>query len=141
MRYPVELTREDNGTITASVVDLPGAYTFGDDEEEALARAIDAAETMIIAMIADREDIPGPSRVKRGQRSVALPALTVAKIGLYRAMRAAGVSKAELGRRLGWHLPQVDRLLDLRHASRLDQIEAALAALGKELQIEVTEAA
>jgi len=31
-------------------------------------------------------------------------------------MRAARVRKAELARRLIWHLPQVDRLLDLRHA-------------------------
>ncbi len=53
----------------------------------------------------------------------------------------AGVTKAELARRLGWHGPQVDRLLDLNHASRLDQIEAALAALGKRLQVTVRDAA
>jgi antitoxin HicB len=38
---------------------------------------------------------------------------------------------------LGWHLPQVDRLLDLTHASRLDQAEAALASLGHTLEIKV----
>jgi antitoxin HicB len=41
------------------------------------------------------------------------------------------VGKAELGRRLGRHLSQVDRLLDLRHASQLDQLEMALRALAK----------
>ena len=45
-------------------------------------------------------------------------------------MRAEGVGKAALARRLGVALPQIDRLLDLRHASRLDAIERALAALG-----------
>ncbi len=35
------------------------------------------------------------------------------------------IHKAELARRFGWHMPQVDRLFDLRHASKLDQIEAA----------------
>ena len=72
---------------------------------------------------------------------VTLPALTEAKLALYSAMRTARVSKAELSRWLNWHLPQVDRLLDLRHASRLDQLEAAFRTLGKQLSVQVSEAA
>jgi len=56
-------------------------------------------------------------------------------------MRTARIGKAELARRLNCHLPQVDRLLDLRHASRLDQLEAAFRALGKQLSIQICEAA
>jgi hypothetical protein len=41
---------------------------------------------------------------------------------------ALQIKKAELARRLGWHMPRVDRLFDLRHASRIDQIEAAARA-------------
>jgi antitoxin HicB len=52
-------------------------------------------------------------------------------------MRESGIKKADLARKLNVHMPQIDRLLDLNHASRLDQIEAALRALGKELVIEV----
>jgi antitoxin HicB len=54
---------------------------------------------------------------------------------------AARVRKADLARRLGCHMRQVDRLLDLRHASRLDQIEAAFAALHKRVVIEIRDAA
>jgi antitoxin HicB len=140
MRYPVRLIHEDNGTITAIVTDIPGAHTFGDDEAEALERAVDAAESAIIALMADREPIPYPSRAKR-RPTVALSALSSAKIALYRAMLEAGVGKAALARRLRWHMPQVDRVLDLRHASRLDQVEAALAALGRQLHVEVLPAA
>jgi antitoxin HicB len=89
----------------------------------------------------DKQDIPAPSRPKSGQKSVTLPALSAAKVSLYQTMREAGVRKSELGRRLGWHMPQVDRLLDLRHASRLDQIETALRVLGKEVIIEIREVA
>ncbi len=39
------------------------------------------------------------------------------------------------------HLPQVDRLLDLMHSSRLDQLEAAFRVLGKRLALEVLDAA
>ena len=47
------------------------------------------------------------------------------------------MNKAELGRRLRWHPPQVDRVLDVRHASRIDQIEHALAAVGKRPELHV----
>ena len=54
---------------------------------------------------------------------------------LYQGMRDQGVGKAELARRLGWHLPQVDRVLDVQHRSRLDQMDAALGAIGGRLQV------
>jgi len=121
--------------------DVPGVQTFGDDEQEALGRAVDALESMFMVLIQDRENIPRPRAPKRGEKTITLPALTVAKLELYQAMRAAGVGKAELARRLNCHLPQIDRLLDLAHASRLDQLEQAFAALGKRLEVAIQDAA
>ena len=114
--------------------------TFGKDEPDAVRRAVDALETMLAARIADQEDAPLPSPAGRRPCAV-LSALATAKLLLYRAMREVGVSKAELARRLGWHDPQVDRLLDLNHPSPLDQIETALAALGKRLDLRMSDAA
>ena len=68
---------------------------------------------------------------------VPLPPLMVAKVALYNTMLEQKVNKAELGRRLNWHLPQVDRVLDVRHASRVDQLEHALGAVGKRLELHV----
>jgi antitoxin HicB len=59
------------------------------------------------------------------------------RLGVYQAMTEQGIRKAELTRRLGWHMPQVDRMFDLRHASRLDQIEVAARALGRQLEVRV----
>ena len=64
-------------------------------------------------------------------------ALECAKLGVYQAMMEQGIKKSELARRLGWHMPQVDRLFDLRHASKLDQIEAAALALGRHLEVRI----
>ena len=50
-------------------------------------------------------------------------------------MTEQGIRKAELARRLGWHMPQVDRLFDLRHTSKFDQIESAARSLGKTVEI------
>ena len=136
LSYPVKLTPDDNDTVLVSAPDFPELTTFGEDEEDALWHAVDALEEAIAARMQTREDVPEPSR---GRRRVALPTQTAFKILLYQAMRRKRVRKAELARRLHWHAPQVDRLLDLRHASRLDQIDAAANALGLDLDIRVTE--
>jgi antitoxin HicB len=140
LAYPVDLERDTNGTFLVTFPEFAEAVTFGEDESDALLRAVDALETVLAARIDDRENIPLPSPAA-GRPCAVLPALTAAKVLLYRAMREAGVGKADLARRLGWHGPQIDRLLDLNHASRLDQIEAALAALGKRLTVNLADAA
>jgi antitoxin HicB len=139
LRYPVKLRREGR-RVLASFPDVAGVHTFGADRDEALARARDALETMFMGMIADRGEIPPPS-VLKSQPFVELSPLTEAKLELYGTMRELRVGKAELARRLGWHMPQVDRLLDLRHASRLDQLAQAFRAVGKQLTISVRAAA
>jgi len=139
--YPIVLAPDDNDTVLVTCPDLPEVVTFGDDEAEALVRAVDAIETALIGRISDKQDIPLPSRPAKGQATVQLPPMSVAKIGLYQAMRAQGIKKADLARSLGVHMPQVDRLLDLRHASKLEQIEAALRAVGKVLAVEIKDAA
>jgi antitoxin HicB len=139
LRYSVKLSKDTNDTILVDVPAIPEAHTFGDDREEALLRAVDAIETALMMYIEDRRDIPAGDAGPGRRNAVVLPALSEAKIALYSAMRGAKVGKAELARRLNCHLPQVDRLLDLTHASRLDQIEAAFRALGKQLLIEIRE--
>ena len=129
--YPITL-EEDDGSVLATSPDFPELTTFGDDREEALARTVHALEEAIAARIHDRRDIPAPSR---GETCAVLPTLTSVKVMLYQGMREQGIGKAELARRLGWHMPQVDRLLDLRHRSRLDQMDAALAAIGRRLYV------
>lgn len=133
VRYPVTLTPDDNDTLLVGFPDFPEAHTFGDDEDEALARAVDALETIIDAYIKDKRDIPAPSAVTGA--SVTLPSLVDTKVQIYAAMRAQRVGKAELAKRLNVFLPQVDRLLDVRHGSKIDQLEAAARALGSCLNV------
>jgi antitoxin HicB len=120
---------------------LPEVNTFGEDTADTLRHAADAIATALQGRITDRKDIPAPSARKRGQHLVALPAIVTAKLALYRAMLESGTRKADLARKLGVHAPQIDRLLDLDHDSRLDQIESAARALGREMHIELRPAA
>ena len=50
-------------------------------------------------------------------------------------------SNADLARRLGIGLADVESLLDINHASKIEQIDTALAVLGKRLAVEMREAA
>ena len=88
-----------------------------------------------------REPPPRPSQPARGQRTDALSPMVAAKLSIYQATRARRMTSEDLSRRLGWEAARLHRLLDLRRRSRLEDIEAALEAMGKRLFIEVGNAA
>ena len=131
LTYPIRL-EEDVGTVMATSPDFPELTTFGDDRDDALMRAVDALEEAIAARIHAGQNIPPPSK---GEVRVGMPTLTAVKVILYQGMRDDGVGKAELARRLGWHLPQVDRVLDIQHHSRMDQMDAALGVIDRQLYV------
>lgn len=134
--FPITLTQEE-GIVQVTIADVPEAITIGADEAEALLHAVDAMETGLSFYVDARKPLPRPSKPKRSQKTVRPPALECAKLGVYSAMMEQGMHKADLARRLGWHMPQIDRLFDLRHASKLEQLESAAAALGKRLVLAV----
>jgi antitoxin HicB len=66
-----------------------------------------------------------------------VPALEAAKLALHETMLAAGLTKTALAQRLGVDEKAVRRLLDVLHGSKIEQVEAALLALGKRIEIGV----
>ena len=142
-QYPVRFKTDSNGTLLVTFPDVPEAITFGETRADALARAAEALEAALSLYMDSRRDLPHPksSSSRKKTLTVTLPALTEAKLALYELMRANGVSKAELARKLICGKSQVDRLLDLNHGSRLDQLEAAFQALSKRMSITIEDAA
>ncbi len=132
LSYPVILEPDDNDTFLVTSPDFPELTTFGDDRDEAVARAVDALEEAIAARMYDGKDIPLPSQ---GAECAELPTIITAKVMLYQGMREQGIGKAELARRLDWRLTQVDRVVDINHRSRLDDMDAALRAVGHRLTV------
>jgi antitoxin HicB len=139
--YPALFEPDPKGGILVRFLDF-GHSTHGDDDSDAYAMAQDLLVHMLSDHIAGKQHIPRPGNL-RGKlvRPVFVPALAAAKVALYQELHAAHVTKAELARRMGQPKQQVERLFDLRRASRLDQLEAAFAALGKRLGIDVRDAA
>ena len=86
LAYPITL-EDDDGTLLATSPDFPEMTTFGDDREEAIARAVHALEEAIAARIHGRKDIPMPGR---GETYAVLPTLTSVKVMLYQGMKELG---------------------------------------------------
>jgi antitoxin HicB len=139
--YPAMLMPDPGGGFTVTFRDVPEAITEGDNRDEALLRAEDALESALAMYLAADEPLPAASPARPDEGIVPLSARGMAKTALYEAMREQGIGRAELARRLRWNLPQVNRVLDLRHASKMEQIEAALATLGLRLIVDVAKAA
>ncbi|MBF0334126.1 MAG: type II toxin-antitoxin system HicB family antitoxin [Alphaproteobacteria bacterium] len=137
--YPVDVTEDEDGGFLAGLPDWDHV-TQGNTRDEALTMAEDMLLTLLSAHIAERLDIPAPSAAA-GRPVVAPGPGVAAKANLYLVWRNAAISKAELGRRLGAGPQVVARLFDPRHASRIEEIEKAMRALGKTLVVDVRDAA
>jgi len=130
--YPVNL-RRDGKFILVTFPDIPEAITQGDNREHALEMAKEALESAMEFYFEDRRRVPGPSKPKRGQPVVELSPSISAKVHLLNEMLRQKVKPAELARRLGTTPQEVNRLTNLRHATKIDRVDAALRALGKRL--------
>jgi antitoxin HicB len=137
--YRVILTPDDNDTFLVTCPDLPEVTTFGEDKADALLRAEDAIGEALAYRMAHREEIPEPTTGEG--MIVSLHAAEALKVRVYKELQSSGVRRSELARRLGQHAPQVDRLFNLRHASKVDQLDAALRAVGKRLVFDIKDMA
>ena len=137
LRYRVELTPDENGTIIAVVPAIPGVMTMGKDADEAQDMALDASLTMLAAMMDDGEDIPLADEPEAEHPFIEVPPMAVVKLAIYQAMKDQGVSQLKMAARLHTDPKSVRRLLDLFHASRWDHLEMALEALGYQVKVQV----
>jgi antitoxin HicB len=138
--YFALLTPEPEGGFTVTFPEIGLGATHGATWDEALHQAEDMLEEAVLGLMAHGEEVPKPARPTARapgeatrRATIALPALTTAKLEVYRAMRQAGLDEEQLAERLGWTAKQVGHLFDGYRAVRLDRIEAALAALGRRL--------
>ncbi len=140
--YPASFLREKNGNgFHVRFPDLPEALTGGDDIEDTLEQAADCLAEAIAGRIARGDKIPVPSKAKRRQRLVSVPLYLAPKLALYLAMRERRIPNTELARRLGVSETVVRRMLNPKHHTKPEKIQAALLALGKRIVVTFEDAA
>ena len=138
--YHCDLTPDGDGGLVATFPDVPEAITGGADRTEALAMAGDALVTALAGYVHEKREIPTPGAAAEGRELVAVPTVAAAKLALYSAMRAQGITKVELARRLGVSEAAVRKLANPDHRSHVSQVEKALRAVGRSIRVEVTAA-
>jgi antitoxin HicB len=137
--FPYRFEPQEQGGVVVQFVDVPEAHTVGATEADAGGdHALDCLIAALGGYIKLGREIPKPSPA-RGHPVAILPPLVAAKLALYEAMRAERITRTALARRLGLQENAVRRLLDLDHRSHIDQLDRALAALGKRLEVRVLE--
>lgn len=135
MRYPAMFQPAPEGGYTITFRDIPEAITQGDSIEEARAMAADALLTSMDFYFEDQRQVPKPSKAWAGEELVELPPSVWAKVLLLNEMLAQKVRPSELARRIGSKPQTVTRLLDLHHATKIDELARALGTLGKRLDL------
>ncbi|OCJ20008.1 type II toxin-antitoxin system HicB family antitoxin [Serratia sp. 14-2641] len=134
MRYPVDL-QPDSGGYVVSFPDIPEALTQGDTREEALAMALDALITAFDFYFEDNQAIPLPSEVTGDY--VEVPLSVASKVLMLNALIESGLTRVELADRIGIKKQEVNRLINLQHSTKIDAIQRAMNALGRQLDFSV----
>jgi len=133
MFYPINLKADGDGWMV-TFPDIPEAITSGATRDEALEMAHDALITALDFYFEDKREVPAPSKAKRGQVTIELPASLAVKVLLLNEMVRQKVRPSDLARKMGTSAQVLNRLTDLRHPTKVDAIQEALGALGKRLE-------
>lgn len=141
LNYPIILMPDQNSTVIALFPDVPEAMTVGKDSDSAVEQAQDALVVALSGYIDEQRDIPRPSNPEPGQRTIPLPPHVVMKIAIYQAMRDKGFAQAELAQCIGVDRGQIHQILTLDRHTNFSHLIRALKCLGKEVLIDIRDAA
>jgi antitoxin HicB len=137
--FPYRLEPEQTGGALIQFVDVPEAHTVA---PTAATAGGDAALDCLIAALGGYISSAARSRARARRAAGRSPSCRPWSPPSSRstgAMRAERITRTALAQRLGVQENAVRRLLDLDHRSHIDQIDRALAALGKRLEVRVLE--
>lgn len=136
-QYPATIQANGEGGFIASFRDVPEAITEAWDLEELKTNARDALITAIDFYIEDGREFPSPSEFQTGDVAVDLPVSVTSKVLLLNTMVKLNVRPVDLARKMKIKPQEVTRITDIRHATKIDTIQNAFKALGKELVLEL----
>jgi antitoxin HicB len=139
--YAARFEPGDESGVVVSFPDVPEAITQGEDEADAMKQAQEALGLALLTY--PRRALPVPRAKAKGRSliPIAVAPEVAAKIAVLEAFKRSGISKSELGRRIGKDEKEIRRILDPRHRTKLATLTEALRELGQQLVIGVHEAA
>lgn len=94
---------------------------------------LDALITAFEFYFEDNQKVPLPGDVAGDY--VDVPLSVASKVLMLNAFIESGLTRVELADRIGIKKQEVNRLIDLQHATKIDAIQRAMKALGKRLEL------
>jgi antitoxin HicB len=107
--YAARFEPGDEGGVVVTFPDVPEAITQGDSEAAAIKEAQEALGLALLTY--PRRDLPIPDPKAKGRSliAIAVEPEVAAKIAVVEAFKRSGISKSELGRRIGKDEKEVRR--------------------------------
>jgi antitoxin HicB len=139
--FAADFQPDPDGGFIVTFPDVPEAITQGDDLADARVSASEALGLALRGYLVLGRPLPKPVARRKELVPVPVDAMTALKLAVIEAFNASGLSKSELGRRLGKAEGEARRILDPDHPTKLQALGAALAILGKEIVVSVRDAA
>ncbi len=135
--YPAKLEADEDGRVLVTLRDFPEAATDGADAAEARAEAVDLLDSVLMFRMKYREPMPAPSKRRKDEVLLVPDAGVAMKVALYMAMHEAGMTIADLARRLDVDNREVQRIMNPYHATKIKRLSEALAATGHRATLEI----
>jgi antitoxin HicB len=139
--FAARFEADPEGGFLVTFPDVPEAITSGATVDEARYNAAEALGLALRGYLVLDRPLPKRGTKHRGLVSIPVDAATALKLAVIETFKASGLSKSELARKLGKAEGEARRILDPDHPTKLPLLQAALAALGKEIVVSVRDAA
>lgn len=130
--YPAKVEKDGDFSVV-SFRDIPEALTQADSNEDLVFWATDALKTAIGMYFEDGDIIPAASEPQKGEIVIDLPPSFVAKIILHNAMIKNRLRQADIARAMNIPTPEVARIVNPKHKTKIDTIATAIQAAGGKL--------
>lgn len=134
LAYPARLFRDD-GAWSVEFRDVPGAFTWGETREEAIANAQEALDLMLSGLIEEDEEISWPGKARKTDVMIPVSAHVAAPLLLYLTRRQQELSMAEVARRLQVTYQAYQRMEKVGSNLTLKNLERAAAAMGAAVEL------
>lgn len=136
LNYPARFQKERDGYVV-TFRDIPEALTSGATKKEAMEMAADALATSMEFYFEDRRQVPMPTKARKGEEVVELPASVAVKVLLLNEMLKENMTPSKLAKKLATSPQTITRIVDLHHATKIDTLADAFKAMGKTLSFSV----
>jgi len=136
-QYPVCMEPNGEGGYILTSRDVPEIISEIWDEKELEEYAVDALIIAADAYYEKKQVFPMPSKARKGEVLVDVPLSVFLKILLQNAMIEANIRPTDLANKMKLTPQAVNRIINLRHSTKVDTVQQALRSLGKEVQLSV----